>query len=202
MISNNRIKTEKPNINFYYEEIITYLKKQNTILELPKISRKICYEIIQDEYKHYIKIGQSHWNQYSPQIPWNDLSKNTFYSYNWSENNNILYLLLHIATRTNYQIYRSTNQKYLKSPCCKICDKTEDKLIFTLTVRETKKFGSISKKYPNSPQKQNTPLQHILTISFLPLPPKTKNLTLILTTTILTHIWKQTAIWRYNHPSY
>ena len=82
MILNNRIKTEKPNINFYYEDIIAYLKKQNTILELPKISRKICYEIIQDEYKHYIKIGQSHWNQYSPQIPWNDLSKNTFYSYN------------------------------------------------------------------------------------------------------------------------
>ena len=82
MISNNRIKTEKPNINFYYEDIITYLKKQNTILELPKISRKICNQIMQNEYKHYIKIGQSHWNQYSSQIPWNDLSKNIFYSYN------------------------------------------------------------------------------------------------------------------------
>ena len=40
MISNNTIKTEKPNINFYYEDIINYLKKQNTILELPKNSRK------------------------------------------------------------------------------------------------------------------------------------------------------------------
>ena len=36
MISNNTIKTEKPHINFYYEDIITYLKKQNAILELPK----------------------------------------------------------------------------------------------------------------------------------------------------------------------
>ena len=36
MISNNTIKTEKPHINFYYENIITYLKKQNAILELPK----------------------------------------------------------------------------------------------------------------------------------------------------------------------
>ena len=36
MISNNTIKTEKPNINFYCEDIITYLKKQNAILELPK----------------------------------------------------------------------------------------------------------------------------------------------------------------------
>ena len=41
MISNNTIKTEKPSINFYYEDIVTYLKKQNTILELPKNSRKI-----------------------------------------------------------------------------------------------------------------------------------------------------------------
>ena len=40
MISNNTIKTEKPSIDFYYEDIVTYLKKQNTILELPKNSRK------------------------------------------------------------------------------------------------------------------------------------------------------------------
>ena len=73
MISNNTIKTEKPNINSYYDGIITYLKKQNTILELPKNSQKIYKQIIQNEYKHYIKIGQSHWNQYSPQTPWNNL---------------------------------------------------------------------------------------------------------------------------------
>ena len=73
MISNNTVKTEKPNINFYYEDIITYLRKQNAILELPKNSQKIYKQIIQNEYKHYIKIGQSHWNQYSPQTPWNEL---------------------------------------------------------------------------------------------------------------------------------
>ena len=38
MISNNTIKTQKLNINFYYEDIINYLKKRNTILELPKNS--------------------------------------------------------------------------------------------------------------------------------------------------------------------
>ena len=127
MISNNTIQKEKPNINFYYEEVITYLKKQSTILELPKNSRKIYKQIIQNEYKHYIKIRQSHWNQYSPQIPWDDLWKNTFYySYNWPENNNILYLILHHATRTNDQIYKWTNQKHLISPYCKLCYKTEN----------------------------------------------------------------------------
>ena len=64
MIPNNTIKAEKPDINFYYEDIITHLKKQNTMLGLPKDSRKIYKQIIQNEYKHYIKTGQSHWNQY------------------------------------------------------------------------------------------------------------------------------------------
>ena len=73
MISNNTTKTEKPNINFYYEDIIIYLQKQNAILELPRNSQKIYKQIIQNEYRHYIKTGQSHWNQYSPQTPWNNL---------------------------------------------------------------------------------------------------------------------------------
>ena len=192
MISNNTIETEKRNINVYYEDIITYLRKQYAILELPKNSRKIYKQIIQNEYKHYIKIGQSHWNQYSPQTPWNELWKNTFYSYNWPENNNILYLLLHFATRTNDQIYRWTNQKYLKSPNCKLCDKTENITHLYIDCKRNKKIWKYFQKYYQTlTQKQNTPLQHILTISSLSLPPKTKKLTLTLTTTILTTYGKQ-----------
>ena len=95
-------------------------------LNSQKIPQKIYKQIIQSEYKHSIKIGKSHWNQYSPQIPWSNLWKNTFYSNNWPENNSILYLLLHFATRTNNQIFKWTNQKHLKSPNCKLCDKTEN----------------------------------------------------------------------------
>ena len=62
--------------------------------------------------------------------------------------------------------------------------------MFTLTVRETKKIWKYSQKHQTLTQKQNTPLQHILTISSLSLPPKTKKQTLTLTTTILIHIWK------------
>ena len=49
------------------------LKKQNTILELPKKPQKIYKQIIKNEHKHCIKIEQLQWNQYSPQIPWNVL---------------------------------------------------------------------------------------------------------------------------------
>ena len=40
MISNNIIKTEKPNINFYYEHIITYLKNKTQYLNSQKTPEK------------------------------------------------------------------------------------------------------------------------------------------------------------------
>ena len=164
MISNNTIKTEKPYINFYYEDIITYLKKQNAILELPKNSRKIYKQIIQNEYKHHIKIRLTIWNQYSPQIPQNELWKNAFYSYNWPEKNNILNLLLHYATRANDQVYKQTNQKYLKSPNCKLCNKTENIThLYIDQKRHKKNWKYFQKHYQTLTQKQHTPLQHILT---------------------------------------
>ena len=150
MISNNTIKTEKQNINFYYEDIITYLKKQNTTLELTKNSRKIYKQIMQKEYKHYIKIGQSIWNQYSPQIPWNELWKSTIYSYNWPENNNMLYLLFHCVSRTNHQIYKWTNQKHLKSPNCKLCNKTENITHLYIDCKKQKNLKVFLKTLPNS----------------------------------------------------
>ena len=60
-----------------------------------------------------------------------------------------------------------------------------------MTVRETKKNRKyFQKHYQTLTQKQNTPLQHIRTISSLLPPSKIKKLTLALTTAILTHIWK------------
>ena len=68
-------------------------------------------------------IGQSIWNQYIPQSPWNAIWKNTFCLYTWQYtiyNTNILYMLLHYATRTNNHIYGWKNQKHLKSPKWKL----------------------------------------------------------------------------------
>ena len=47
-----------------------------------------------------------------------------------------------------------------------------------------------AKELKNLTKKEYTSLQHILTISALSLPPKTKKLVLTLTIAILTHIWK------------
>ena len=51
MISNKTIKTEHPKIEFYYEDIIIYMKQQNSILNLEKNPKKIYKEILQNECK-------------------------------------------------------------------------------------------------------------------------------------------------------
>ena len=79
----------------------------------------------------------------------------------------------------------------MKSPNCELCDKTENIIHLYIDCKRNKKTWKYFQKYYQTlTQKQNTPLQHILTISSLSLPPKTKKLTLALITTILTHIWK------------
>ena len=51
MISNKTIKTDCPKLEFYYKDIITYIKQQNSILNIEKNSKKIYKEILQNEYQ-------------------------------------------------------------------------------------------------------------------------------------------------------
>ena len=176
MISNKLIKTDRPKIQFYYEDIINYVKKQTHILNLQNNSKIIYKQIIQNQYNLYTLTGQAFWNQYLTQIQWDPIWKNTFYSYNWPENNNILYYLLHYATKTNDQIYRWTNQKHLKTPKCKLCEKTENiNHLFIHCKRNKKIWNHFQKYYTKLTKKEYTPLQHILTQSTISLPPNTKN---------------------------
>ena len=75
----------------------------------------------------------------------------------------------------------------MKSPNCKLCAKTENITHLYIDSKRNKKIWKyFQKHYQTLAQKQNAPIQHILTISSLSLPPKTKKLTLTLTTTTLT----------------
>ena len=69
MISNNTLKTDEPQIKFYFEDIITYIKKHRIILNTHRNSKTIYQEIIKNEYDKYNIIGQSIWDQYIPQNP-------------------------------------------------------------------------------------------------------------------------------------
>ena len=191
LISNNILKTDQPRITFYFKDIITFIKKHPSILDVQQKSTTLYQEIIKLEYDSYTIIGQSVWDQYLPQIPWKAVWKNTFTLHTWPENNNTLYTLLHYATRTNDHIYRWTIQKHLKSPKCKLCKKTENiKHLFIDCKRNRKIWTNFQIYYQSLIRKDYIPLQHILSIPAISLPPKTKELVLKLTTTILTHIWK------------
>ena len=125
LISNNILKTDQPRIIFYVKDIITFIKKYPSILDIQRTSKTLYKEIIKLEYEAYNITGQSISDQYLLQIPWNAAWKNIFTSHTWPENNNTLYTLLHYATRTNNHIYRWMNQKHLKTPKCKLCEKAE-----------------------------------------------------------------------------
>ena len=100
-------------------------------------------------------------------------------------------MLLHYATRTNEQIYRWTKKQHLKSPKWKFCENKENINHLYIECKRNKKiWNHFQKYYKNLIQKEYTPLQHILTISALSLPLKTKKLVLTLTTTIPCYIWK------------
>lgn len=86
-------------------------------------------------------------------IPWKAIWKNTFISYTWPENNNILYILLHNATRTNDHIFRWTNQKHLKTPKCKLCKNTENIKHLFIDCKRNRKIWTHFQKYY---QKVNT----------------------------------------------
>lgn len=117
---------------------------------------KTIQKNIQPNTSNWIwRIGQSIWNQFFKQNPWENIWNNTFYSYCWPENNNEVYIILHYATRTNDHIYRWANQKHLKSPNCKLCDQTENINHLHIHCKRNKKIWKHSQKYYKCLTKKN-----------------------------------------------
>ena len=107
---NSIIKTEHPQIQFYHEDVISYLHNNKEIIKLKQNVKQIYKHILKNEYKSHNIIGQSIWEKFKKNIPWQKIWQNTFISYFIPENNKILYKLLHFATKTNEYVYRWTNQ--------------------------------------------------------------------------------------------
>ena len=190
LIFNNILKTDYPKITFHNKDIITFIKKHPSILDVQRKPKTLYQEIIKLEYQTYNILGQSIWNQHLSQIPWNAIWKKTLSSYTWPENNIILYILLHYATRTNDHIFRWTNQKHLKNPTCKYCKNIENIKHIFVECKRNRKIWTHFQKYQKLENKDYTPLQHTLSMSAISIPSNTKKLILTLTVTILTHIWK------------
>ena len=52
-MSNQTLKTDQHQINFYFEDTITYIKKHHLILNIQRNSKTINQEIIKNEYDKY-----------------------------------------------------------------------------------------------------------------------------------------------------
>ena len=177
-----------------------YIKKHKKILDFESNSKNIYNEILKNEYQKYKILGQTIWNHNA----WRHIWNNTFFSYCWPENNNMLYMILHYSTRTNDHIYRWTNQKHLKNPNCRLCNNKEDVIHLSFSCKRSKRISKhFQKYYYKLTQRDYTPLEHILTQSASSIPSKTKKILLTITNTILTHIWKtrnrrQITVWQHH----
>ena len=60
---NSIIKTEHPQVQFYYEDITNHLHKYKDPLKLKQNVKQIYKHILKNEYKNYNIIGQSIWAQ-------------------------------------------------------------------------------------------------------------------------------------------
>ena len=101
-------------------------------------------------------------------------------------------MLRHYATRTSEHLDRwKCESPNVKSPKCELCEKIENMNHLHIEWKRSRKIWiHFQKNYKNLTQKEDTPMQHILIISAISLPPEAKKLLLTLPTTILTHIWK------------
>ena len=61
------IDNPQPIIYFYYEDIISHIKIQKSILYTQNNSKNIYNQILQNDYEKYQLIGQSIWNQFTKQ---------------------------------------------------------------------------------------------------------------------------------------
>ena len=53
LISNNILKTDQPRITFYFKDIITFIKKHPSILDIQRKSKTLYQEIIKLEHDSY-----------------------------------------------------------------------------------------------------------------------------------------------------
>ena len=67
---NSITKTETPQLQFYHDDIINYLHKYKDTLKLKQNVKQIYKHTLKNEYKNYSIIGQSIWDQFKENIPW------------------------------------------------------------------------------------------------------------------------------------
>lgn len=132
--------------------------------------------------------GEIQWKKRIPDLPFDQIWKNTFQWCGQPFSNDLHCGLLHYSTKTNDYIHKWWNDK---NPNCNHCGQTEDDLhLFTKCII----VQHVWKHYQPIPTqllgKTYTSQQHLLTLNVKNSNKNTKKLTLTITQIILYEIWQ------------
>ena len=165
-------------------------------------TKNIYQKIVEIQTKKYIISGEIMWNIKANQdLPWKNIWKNTFWTYNIPYENNLFYKILHNVITVNERIYKYAKNKNGITPICDTCNKENESIehaFFLCLDRKLiwKEFEGIFKKL-NTNHKTKAK-QCILGLSAMDGNKNTRKLIMTITTSILNETWKARNIKKHN----
>ena len=127
LMANNRMRTINNKRPFYYQDIIYYIKNENTkIQKIQNPTTKHMYqEIIEHGLTQYKIAGEILWKKLLPTLDFRQIWKNTYFSYAQPFCADLHCKLLHYSTKTNEYMHKCTNDI---NPHCNYCQQIENNI--------------------------------------------------------------------------
>ena len=187
---NNIIKTNKMP-PFYYQDLIHYMKTQNSNIPNLQNKTKIIYQsILEKGSQNHNLFGEKKWKDEIKNLNFKNIWTNTYFSYTQPYAKDLLYKFLHYAIKTNNFVFTISRDKTGLTPTCNYCNTKEDNIhLFTTCTRVKKIWKYFQPTNEKLTKKQYTPRQHIVTLSTNNLNSKNKKLIITLTQLIMYEIW-------------
>ena len=174
---------------FYYQDIIYYIKNENTNIQKIEhpTTKNIYKEIIEHGSKQHKIAGETLWKKLLPTLDFQQTWKNTYFSYAQPFCTDLHYKLQHYSTKTNAYMHKCTSDT---NPNCNYCNQIENNIhLFTKCPRINKVWTHYKPILTKLTTKQYQPQQHLLTISVKNQHTHITKLMLTITQIIIYEIW-------------
>ena len=193
-LNNNKIpKNFDPYIPFYFSDTLEFTKNNLEQIRLKPPTTKNIFILIQNiATKKHVVTGQRIWQLEAKfNINWKQIWNNTFFSYCFPQQNNVLYKTLHYVLPTKRHIYTHTRHKGKLKATCSDCDAQESiNHLFTECNRSKEIWAYFELTLELLTKKKIDLTELTITACCSSLDSKRKKLTITIITTILHNIWK------------
>ena len=160
--NSNIIKTIKPTTQFYYRDLIYYVKTQNPNIPNMKHETKTIFKsILQKGSQNHIIFGETQWKNKIINNDFSKIWKNTYYTYSQTHTKDLRYKLLHYATKTNNYICKISRDKTNLNPYCNYCHRIENNLHLFTTCSRIKDIWKYFQPIYNKLTEKHTHHKHI-----------------------------------------